>query len=180
MSPLARLARASALLTLVGAWLLVAAARGRYFAPPRVGREDVDPRDLVVADGDTLLHRGRVLRFMAVDTPERGATWFDGDQEPWAGEASALVERALRGAERVTILRSGLEDMWGRDLVHVLVDDVPLAVLLVEAGLAVETVSVFGHGGFPDIARRVLQARRPVPFEDPWRWRRAHRVTRDE
>ncbi len=171
-----RLARATLLVALVVGWLSLAAARGRYFDPPRVGREDVDPRSIVVLDGDTILHEGRVLRFLAVDTPERAAPWFDGAQEPWASQASALVERALRGARRATILRSGREDGRGRELVHLLVDEEPVAVLLVEAGLAVETVSAFGDGDFPDIAARVIRARRPVPFESPWTWRRAHRI----
>lgn len=176
MTLAARLARTALLLSLVAAWLLLAAARGRYFDPPRPGREDVDPGAIVVLDGDTVLHQGRVLRFLAVDTPERAAPWFDGSQEPWASQARALVERALRGGRRATILRSGVEDARGRGLVHLLVDDQPVAVMLVEAGLAVETVSAFGDAGFPEIAARVVRARRPVPFDSPWAWRRAHRI----
>lgn len=176
MSLAARLARTALLLGLLVGWLVLAAARGRYFDPPRAGREDVDPRTILVLDGDTLLHEGRVLRLLAVDAPERGAPWFSGDQEPWASRARALVEEALRAARRATILRSGREDARGRALVHLLVDDEPVAVMLVQAGLAVETVSAFGDAGFPEIARRVVQARRPVPFEDPWAWRRAHRI----
>ncbi|MCO5165190.1 MAG: thermonuclease family protein [Planctomycetes bacterium] len=170
-----RLARALALLALLVGWLLLAAARGRYFDPPRVGREEVDPRAIVVLDGDTVVHGGRLLRFLAVDTPECAAPWFDGDQEPWAGRARSFVEDALRGAHRATILRGGHPDVHGRDLVHVLVDDVPLAVLLVEAGLACETVSLYGDGGFPEIAALVVARARPVAFERPWTWRRLHR-----
>src|SRR5690606_30080341 len=151
MSIAARLSRTALLMALLLAWLVLAAARGRYFDPPRVGREDVDPRAVVVLDGDTVLHEGRVLRFLAVDTPERGAPWFQGDQEPWAGRAKALVEQALGRARRATILRSGREDARGRELVHLLVDDEPVAVLLVQAGLAVETVSSFGDSDFPEI-----------------------------
>lgn len=176
MNVAARLGRAVLLVLLVGGWLVLAAARGRYFDRPRVGREDVDPRAIIVLDGDTVLHEGRVLRFLGVDTPERGAPWFAGDQEPWASRASQLVERALRGARRATILRSGREDARGRELVHLLVDDEPVALRLVEAGLAVETVSAFGDGDFPGIAARIVRATRPVPFEDPWAWRRAHRI----
>lgn len=175
MSRARRIARAVTLLGLLVGWLLLAAARGRYFDPPRVGREEVDPRAIVVLDGDTVVHEGRLLRFLAVDTPECAAPWFDGDQEPWAGRARALVEDALRGARQASILRSGRADARGRELVHVLVDDVPLAVLLVEAGLACETVGLYGDGGFPEIAAQVVARARPVDFEMPWTWRRAHR-----
>lgn len=176
MNVAARVGRAALLVVVVVGWLVLAAARGRYFDPPRVGREDIDPRAVVVLDGDTVLHEGRVLRFLGVDTPERAAPWFDGAQEPWATRASELVQRALDGARRATILRSGREDARGRELVHLLVDDEPVSVLLVEAGLAVETVSVFGDGDFPAIAGRIVRAGRPVPFQSPWAWRRAHRV----
>lgn len=172
-----RVARAVLLLLIVGAWLLLAAARGRYFDPPRAGSVDVDSRALVVLDGDTVSHRGRELRFLAIDTPERAAPWFDGDQEPWAGRARAVVERALAGAERVTILRSGAEDARGRELVHLLVDGRSVSALIAEAGLGYETVSSFGDGGFPELAAEVVaKARRELPFERPWRWRRVHRI----
>jgi endonuclease YncB( thermonuclease family) len=171
-----RLARALLLLATIGAWLALAAARGGYFDPPRRGAFEVRARDLVVLDGDTLLHEGREVRFLAVDTPERAAPWFDDTQEPWASRAKALVTRALRRARRVTVLLSGIEDVHGRRLGHVLVDDRPLAVLLVEAGLAYETVSRYGDSGYPEIAAEVVaRARKDLPFEAPWRWRAAHR-----
>lgn len=177
MTTLRRVLRALVLLLLAGGWLIVAAARGRYFDPPRAGRLDVDPRALVALDGDTVSYRGRELRFLAIDTPERGAPWFDGDQEPWASRAKALVQQELAAATRVTILRSGIEDLYGRELVHLLVDGRPLSALIAEAGLGYETVSSFGDGGFPEIAARVVaSSRHPLPFEHPWRWRRSHRI----
>lgn len=173
-----RVVRAVLLLAIVGAWLLLAASRGRYFDPPRgTSRVDVDPRDLVVHDGDTVTHAGRELRFLAIDTPECGAPWFDGDQEPWAGLARSLVEQELARARRVTILRGGVEDQYGRELVHLLVDGRSLSALIAEVGLGYETVSSFGDSGFPDLAAEVVgKARSPLPFERPWRWRKAHRV----
>jgi hypothetical protein len=85
--------------------------------------------------------------------------------------------RALAGARRVTVLTSGSRDVHDRELGHVLVDGRALSLLLVEAGLAYETVSFYGHGGYPEIAAEVVAcARRTLPFEAPHRWRRTHRI----
>lgn len=176
-----RAARALLLLIAIGGWLALAAARGGYFHPPSRRTVEVRGRDLVVLDGDTVMFDGRELRLLAVDTPERAAPWFDGDQEPWASRAKALVTRALRRARRVTVLESGLEDIHGRRLGHLLVDGRAVAALLVEAGLAHETVSRYGDGGYPEIAAEVVaRARRDLPFEAPWRWRARHRTTSGE
>ena len=36
---------------------------------------------------------GRSIRFLGCDTPESASPYFHGDQEPWAGRATAFVER---------------------------------------------------------------------------------------
>lgn len=171
------------LLLIVGvaaAWLTLAAARGGYFAAPRVPPppEPLLAGDVVVLDGDTFRVRGRVVRLLGVDCPERAAPWFDGDQEPWASQASELARERIARAGRIDLLRSAdPPDARGRELAHLLLDGEPLALALIEARLAWPTVDRFGHGGYPGIAAEIaLRARGRRPrFQPPWRWRREHR-----
>jgi endonuclease YncB( thermonuclease family) len=196
-------ARRAALLALLplgcSAWLLLAARRGGWPPPPgprvpaartaapvtsaRVPRPEA-PRvvtgRVVVLDGDTVRIDGQDVRLVGADTPERAAPWFDGDQEPWAGRATAWSRGAISSARCVELLVVG-RDERDRLLGHLWVDGRPLAALLVEAGLACETVSRFGDGGRPDVARAITSARRRrLDFEPPWRWRRKHRVAEPE
>ena len=131
---------------------------------------------LEVLDGDTYrLPGGDLVRLLSVDTPERGAPWFEGDQEPWASRASDFAQARIARAARLELLTLDERDAHGRLLAHVLVDGEPLAALLAEAGLAAPTVGRFGDGGFPEHARTVLRRARAPAFEPPWRWRRRHR-----
>jgi len=175
-----RRARLGAALVAAAGWALLGAGRGGAGPAGSAGldgprRESFRPDEVVVVDGDTLLVRGRELRFLGVDTPERGAPWFEGDQEPWASRASGLVRGALDRAGAVVVLSRGARDAYGRELVHVLAGEEPLALLLVEAGLAYPTVDRYGDGGFPELAARIRARARQPRFEPPWRWRRAHR-----
>lgn len=143
--------------------------------PPRRSRPRVVTGLVQVLDGDTLRIEGQDVRLLGADTPERAAPWFDGAQEPWASRATAWTRGALSGARCVEWLPVDV-DARGRTLGHVWVDGRPLAALLVEAGLAYETVSRFGDGGRPDVARTITAVRRRrLEFEPPWRWRQAHR-----
>ena len=112
---------------------------------------------------------------MGVDTPEKAAPWFVGDQEPWAGRATAHVQRAVASARTLTVVTAGTRDRHRRLLAHVFVDGRSLSLSLAEAGLAYETVSVYGDGGFTELAVSILQKRRPPDFELPAQWRRTHR-----
>lgn len=176
-----------------GGSLTLAAARGGWPPPPppaqpapRPTGADLAPATSApgprvvrggvhVLDGDTLRIEGRDVRLLGADTPERAAPWFDGEQEPWASKATAWTRGALSGARCVEWLPVGVDER-GRTLGHVWVDGRPLAALLVEAGLAYETVSRFGDGGRPDVARAITSVRRRrLDFEPPWRWRQKHR-----
>lgn len=163
-------------------WVALAAWRGGCFEPPRpppAERWSVAPEEVEVLDGDTYRVRGRRVRLLGADTPERAAPWFRGDQEPWGSRAAARVRRALDGGRRVTLLTRGRVDARERLLAHLVVDGEPLAALLVREGLACPTLVRFGDGGFPVEAARVeaaAQSRRgALPFRTPWRWRREHR-----
>ena len=157
----------------VGYWGLGGGAAGARRVQVRAYR----PEEVRVVDGDTVVAGGVRYRMLAVDTPEAAAPWFEGSQEPWAGLAKGLVARAVQGSEGVTVHTWGDEDHHGRVLGHVFCDGAPVAEALVRAGLAVPTVGVYGDGGFPVLAERVVRAswEQGVPFEEPWRWRRAHR-----
>jgi endonuclease YncB( thermonuclease family) len=170
----ARLRRALFLLLLALCWLALAAWRGSFAQVPPPRSERIE--GLEVLDGDTYrLPRGGLVRLLAVDTPERAAPWFEGDQEPWASRASEFARDKLRGAARVELLTRGQRDSHGRLLAHVLVDGDSLAALLAEAGLAAPTLNRFGDGGFPLQARAVQRRARSLAFEAPWRWRRRQR-----
>ncbi|MCA8923097.1 MAG: thermonuclease family protein [Planctomycetes bacterium] len=157
----------------------LAAERGGFFvAPP--GPLYVDPSELRVVDGDTFHFGPRELRLMGVDTPEKSAPWFDGNQEPWATRATRFSRRALERAREVEVRSRGRTDRYGRELVHVIVDGRPLAALLAQEGLAYPTVQHYGDGGFPEIAETILKLAQPPEFEHPAAWRATHRQPWDE
>jgi len=182
-----RAAPVLALALVCAVWLTLAARRGGWPPPPpvRTARPATAPATrtlravqggVFVLDGDTLRIEGQDVRLLGADTPERAAPWFDGAQEPWASRATAWTRGALSGARCVDWLPVGTDER-GRTLGHVWVDGRPLAALLVEAGLAYETVSRFGDGGRPDVARAITSVRRRrLDFEPPWRWRQKHRL----
>lgn len=160
---------------LASVWLALAAWRGNFGQLARPRLEVL--AGLEVLDGDTYrLPGGDVVRLLSVDTPERAAPWFDGDQEPWASRASEFARQRIAGAERLELLTLDDRDAHGRLLAHVLVDGEPLAALLAEAGLGAPTLSRYGDGGFPEHARAVEGRARPLSCELPWRWRRRHRI----
>jgi endonuclease YncB( thermonuclease family) len=132
-------------------------------------------------DGDTFYLDGRPVRVLGIDTPETKSPDvgipFDQPFGPAAAESTrALVTRA--GV--VHVVYDG-DDIYGRRLAHVFVDDELLGVRLIEMGLAYENVSHFGDNGFPDLADRILDAasRAPRPrFEEPYKWRRKNQAKR--
>jgi hypothetical protein len=133
---------------------------------------------LEIEDGDTVVYMGDHMRFLGVDTPElrNPEVGFYLDQ-PYGRQAKQFTRRSIREANRVTYLENG-HDRYGRLLVHLFVDDYPLSVRIIEAGLGYETVSVYGDNGFPRIAGMILNAAKlhpDLPFENPYLWRRKNR-----
>jgi endonuclease YncB( thermonuclease family) len=134
---------------------------------------------LEVVDGDTVVYRKVTMRFLGVDTPEirNPETGIYTDQR-FGRRAKEFTRMELKGAKRVTYKSNGY-DRYNRLLVHVFVDEYPLSLKIVEAGLGYETVSHYGDNGFPEIARRILLASKmhpELPFEEPYLWRRKNRV----
>ena len=134
---------------------------------------------LEVVDGDTIIYRGTRMRFLGVDTPEtkNPETGFYRDQ-PYGRKAKEFTGMEIRKAKKVTYRSDGY-DIYGRLLVHVFVDGYPLSLKIVIAGLGYETVTVYGDGGFPEVARKILKASKlhhNLPFENPYQWRRRNRV----
>jgi hypothetical protein len=133
---------------------------------------------LEIEDGDTVVYLGNHMRFLGVDTPElrNPEVGFYLDQ-PYGREAKQFTRRSIREAKRVTYLVNGY-DRYGRLLIHIYVDDYPLSVRIIEAGLGYETVSIYGDNGFPRIAEMIMKAAKlnpDLPFENPYLWRRKNR-----
>jgi endonuclease YncB( thermonuclease family) len=134
---------------------------------------------LEIEDGDTVVYRGTRMRFLGVDTPEirnpELGFWID---QPYGREAKEFTRRQIRRARRLTYVSDGM-DRYDRLLVHLFVDGYPLSLMIVEAGLGYETVTVFGDGGYPEIASMILDASRlytDLPFENPYLWRKKNRA----
>ncbi len=175
-----RLVVLALLLGSIGSFLLAGtgsrADAGDEKPPPAVNV----PKDLVtVDDGDSIDIRWpegvEVVRLLGIDTPETFHPQHDIPYgQPFGEEATGFLEGALAVARKVEIRRARQKDPYGRTLAWLALDGRSYSVLVVEARLAVETVSHFGDNGFPDEAAAVLAAAKragPVAFEEPYRYR---------
>ena len=160
-----------------GWWSASPWAEGIRSKPHRTIR--IDKSAIRPDDGDTFFYRDLPIRVLGIDTPEiiheeHGIF----EDQPYGRRAAAFTARALKKGEIVEYLPFQ-PDKYGRLLAHVFVNHELLAVLLIRAGLAYETVSHYGDNGFPELAERILRAARQSPrpsFEEPYRWRRKHQV----
>lgn len=92
-----------------------------------------------VIDGDTIrLSSGDVVRYIGIDTPERG--------EPYYEEATEANEQLVLGPTLAFERDVSNEDRYGRLLRYVFADDVLVNAELVRQGLAL----VYREGWFPD------------------------------
>jgi endonuclease YncB( thermonuclease family) len=147
---------------------------------PHGSRIAVDPSLVEVDDGDTVNIRWtrgdtEIVRILGIDTPETRHLEHDIPYaQPFGAEAQAFAEKAFAGARQVELLRSATLDPYGRTLGYVFLDGRNYSVLIVRAGLALESVSHYGDNGLPEEAAEVLaaaEAAGPVPFEAPHRYR---------
>jgi endonuclease YncB( thermonuclease family) len=143
---------------------------------PHGARIPVDPTRVVVDDGDTVfIHwsRGDVetVRILGIDTPETRHLEHDLPYaQPFGPEAAAFAEGAFATATQVELLRAGTLDPYGRTLGYLFLNGRNYSVLVVQARLAVESVSFYGDNGLPKEAAEVLAAAKaagPLPFEPP-------------
>jgi endonuclease YncB( thermonuclease family) len=162
-----------------GELIILACVAAAFLLAPEWGQAPVsmDPAEIRVEDGDTLVYGETVIRIVGVDAPEIAHPEHGMDTgQPGGLEARHLAVRLLASAGRVEYLDCG-EDRYGRTLAHVFVDGELLAVHLIRAGLAYETVSCYGDNGYADLADRILEAAEQGPgpaFEEPYKWRRKH------
>jgi endonuclease YncB( thermonuclease family) len=139
----------------------------------------VNQRAIRPDDVDTFFYKDVTIRILGIDAPEiiheEHGIYED---QPYGRQAAQLTMHLLREAKTVECLPFQ-SDKYGRLLAHVFVDGELLAVHLIRAGLAYETVSFYGDNGFPDLAQRILRAAKESPrplFEKPYIWRRQHQV----
>jgi endonuclease YncB( thermonuclease family) len=157
---------------------LCGAGKKKKGHPARVQMEKASIR---MDDGDSFFYRGLAIRILGIDAPEiiheeHGIF----EDQPCGRKAAAMTAALLREAKTIEYLPYQ-NDKYGRLLAHVFVDGDLLSVLLINAGLAYETVSYYGDNGFPELAQKILEAARKSPrppFEKPYRWRRKHQVKR--
>ncbi|MCB1182792.1 thermonuclease family protein [bacterium] len=163
------------------------AAEDRAQSRPHGERVSVDPGLVEVGDGDTVTIRwpdGDVerVRILGIDTPEVAhPQWGQPHDQLLGPEAAAFGAGAFAAAERIELLRAAETDPYGRTLGYVFLNGKNYSVLLIRGGFAVETVNHYGDNGLPDEAAAVLAAAAvapPVPFDEPYRYRRRLRDIR--
>ena len=148
---------------------------------PNGTRVPVDPARLEVDDGDTVTIRWargdtENVRILGIDTPETRHVEHDIPYaQSWGPEARAFAQGAFSTANRVELLRSATLDPYDRTLGYLFIDGHNYSVLVIEARLALESVSHYGDNGLPNEAADVLAAAEkagPMPFEPPHFFRR--------
>ena len=113
----------------VGRWISVLLTLLLLFWSAQALGQDSSAKVRRVIDGDTiLLENGKEVRYLGINTPERGQAFFQ--------EAMALNRQLVEG-RWVRLERDQIfEDRYGRLLAYVYIDGVMVNEQLVEAGLA--------------------------------------------
>jgi len=142
-----------------------------------VSHIEIDAAAIRPDDGDTFFYKDLTIRVLGIDAPEiihKEHGIFE--DQPYGRKAAAMTANVLLKAKSVEYVPFQ-NDKYGRLLAHVFVDGKLLAIHLIRAGLAYETVSYYGDNGFPGIANKILKAAHESPrprFERPYKWRRRH------
>jgi len=149
------------------------------YIPESIQVIEMDKAKIVLDDGDSFTYDGTGIRVLGMDTPEiaHPEHGFLEDQE-FGREAAAHTAKIFKEAKVVSYIPDQ-PDRYGRTLAHVFIDGDLLAIKLIKAGLAHETVSHYGDNDFPELARRILEAAKESKAKDfmpPFQWRREHRV----
>jgi micrococcal nuclease len=143
---------------------------------PHGARVPVDPAQVVVDDGDTVVIRwpreeAETIRILGIDTPEtRHPEHNLPYAQPFGPEARGFALGAFAAATQVELLRAPTLDPYGRTLGYLFVNGRNYSVLVIRARYSAETVSFYGDNGLPTEAAAVLAAAKdagPLPFEPP-------------
>jgi micrococcal nuclease len=178
----------SAALLLVADFVPAQEKADRVQPRPALQRIEVAAGIIDVGDGDTVVIRWgdddrERVRILGIDTPEVAHPDYGMPyDQPFGREAAAFAAGVFAVADKVELLRADETDPYGRTLGYIFVNGRNYSVLAVTAGLAVETVSHYGDNGLAEEAEAVLAAARetgPVPFEEPFRFRRRMRDLSD-
>lgn len=153
------------------------------------GRKIEVPVDAIqVDDGDTVRIRWaggdvETVRILGIDAPEvqhlEHGIPFD---QPFGRESLAFASGVFALADRVELLRASMTDPYGRTLGYLFANGKNFSVLALRHRMAVETVSVFGDNGFPELAAECTRAAAEagqVAFEPPYLFRRRMRAVSD-
>jgi endonuclease YncB( thermonuclease family) len=140
----------------------------------KVEVDDGDTFTITWAPGDT-----ETVRILGIDTPEtmHPDHGLPEDQE-WGPEARSFAQGAVAFTQQVELKRHDKLDPYGRTLGYFFLDGRNYSVAVIEAHLALESVSHYGDNGFPEEAKQVLaaaQAAGKPPFEPPHEFRRRMR-----
>lgn len=164
----------------LAAWLARPGAVGAG-EPARV----VVPKAIIhVDDGDTVRidwpgKDAEEIRILGIDTPE--VLHLDHDlpfPQPFGGEATGFLRGCLAAADKVTLLRSGNQDRYGRTLGYLYVGGKNYSPLVIGARLAYGPNPHYGDNGLPTQHAACLEAAKragPPPFEPPWQFRKRMR-----
>lgn len=145
-------------------------AHGDSTTRPYGKKVAVSSNRLRVMDGDTAEIRWsaadvETVRVLGIDTPElftRDST--DGPRRnPRGSEALGFARGAFAMADRVELLRCRNVDRFRRTLGYFFLDGRNYSVMVIEAGLARETISRFGDNG---LAREADEVKRAVRRTD--------------
>ncbi len=166
-------------------FLLATGVQDAATAPERVLLEKATLR---TDDGDTLdiVSAAGVesVRILGIDTPE--VLHLDHNipfAQPFGDVAHGFFRGALALARKVELLRSGQKDPFGRTLGYVFLDDVNYSVLVLQAGLAAESITHYGDNGLAKEAAECLAAAKtqgPLAFEEPHLYRKRMRLVADD
>jgi micrococcal nuclease len=147
---------------------------------PHGMRVPVDPTRILMDDGDTVVIRWskddrETVRILGIDCPEiRHLEHNLPYAQAFGPEAAAFARGAFATATQVELLRSATLDPYSRTLGYLFLNGRNYSVLVVQARLAVESVSFYGDNGLPREAAEVLAAAKeagPVAFEPPHLYR---------
>jgi micrococcal nuclease len=160
----------------VGAPLVTAQGQATTQKRPSGTRIDVPRQALQVDDGDTVTIRWsagntEIVRILGIDTPETRHVEHDIPYDQAFGlEARSFARGVFATARSIQILRAAMTDPYARTLAYLFVDGRNYSVMVIDARLAVESVTQFGDNGLPAEAAAVLAAAKaagPVAFEPP-------------